>query len=203
MKMVGIEDELQKSKENSTVLEKALEDLQADLESLERENSVLKKAVGKAEKESNLKVFLTILGERKKEVDKVLEATVVSKEDGDLTAHVATLKAAVRFLRAENAHLKRVTSLAGTISPEDIAVSPQGRMDDTVKAVALEAKVLIKDAYSISIPRLIELSPASAKWKPMRFAPGYQLQQQRALVHTLVRRSEQLKEKIAKLQHNY
>lgn len=131
------------------------------------------------------------------------EEEEISGSNGHLLLQISALRGAVRYLRAENSELKKVDNLDGTISPDSIMEKLEKNpvvKNKALKAIALETRVLIKDALALTVmPKLIELQAPTKKWTPTKYSPDYQLQQQKSLIKTLTRRGDDLKDKLSSL----
>lgn len=113
-----------------------------------------------------------------------------------------TLKAGIRYLRAENAHLKSC-DLARSLKLDLDPVQPSVEQDNTdsnavKRSIAMETRTLIKEMRKAAAsPRVVTLSGERDKqrWQSIRKAPDYQYQAQQSVLYTLKQRSEQLKHK--------
>lgn len=137
-----------------------------------------------------------------------------------------TLKAAIRYLRSENAQLKsqdyvktlNMDKLPNVITGYDIdrtTVDGDDSNDGSnmnrtqrIQSMASQTRVLLKDMRMASAcPKLVELSePASMsssnkKWQSIKKAPSYQYQAQQSVLHTLQQRTRQLQHNILAMNH--
>lgn len=141
-----------------------------------------------------------------------------------------TLKAGIRYLRAENAYLKscdltrslNLETLPAPVAPikeeeqqddddneeEENDESSNDKIDhvdtrDTLRAIATESRILLKDMRRVgATPKVVSLADhKSGKWQSIKRTPDYQYQAQQSALYTLKQRSEQLKSKIKQLQH--
>ncbi|RUP51158.1 hypothetical protein BC936DRAFT_149617 [Jimgerdemannia flammicorona] len=195
-----LEEDLNKAREQEKFFKEACDSLSLENEELERELEELKRAK-KAEKQSSTP--------RKSEFD--LASGPEDPIDNMATkTQLDSLKSAVRYLRAENAHLKGKDIRQGL----DLGALPKFKSDETeedikkrdqaknlLKSVALETKVLIKDIQSISAsPKVVSLAKHEVgRWQTQKRMPDFQFQAQQAVLFTLQKRSLELKSKIQQL----
>lgn len=141
-----------------------------------------------------------------------------------------TLKAGIRYLRAENAYLKscdlsrslNLETLPAPVAPikkeerhddddndEEEEEKDMGEEEssndtrDTLRAIATESRILLKDMRRVgATPKVVSLAEhKSGQWQSIKRTPDYQYQAQQSALYTLKQRSEQLKSKIKQLQH--
>ena len=130
------------------------------------------------------------------------------------------LKAGIRYLRAENAHLKGC-DLARSLKldqlptvqvrrheqADDSSDEEEGEKEpetrDMMRSIATETRVLLKDLRTASAsPKVVALGEQRpGGWRSMKKTPDYQYQAQQSVLYTLKQRSEQLKDKLKQLQH--
>ncbi|KAI9594343.1 dynein associated protein-domain-containing protein [Syncephalis fuscata] len=211
--IIELEKELEQSKIQEKNYEEALENLQADLEALEKENTRLKRSPVKPE--SALTSPTTDTDPRN-----VLSPTTASPETIEIASsstiyQVDSLRSIVRYLRTENSELKRRAMfrdadnlLPVTTTAKTATVQLPKDADQILKSIALEAKVLIKDMRAVSAtPKLIDLTTLSTspsgianlhtkKWQSRKQSPQVLFQQQQSLIYTLQQRGDALKEKL-------
>ncbi|KAI9032609.1 dynein associated protein-domain-containing protein [Phycomyces nitens] len=219
----SLEETLEKVQAQETMYAEAVDNLQAEYDALEQENAQLKKAVAKKE-EKRLSL------PKKAEFD-LAEGAPAENESGsyyEIANQIESLKAAIRYLRAENTHLKScdmIKALSLDCLPEmpqpksleaqhtdedEVAVATEGGdevkeqdMRAVMRSVALETRVLVKDMRVASAsPKVVVLSAdrRGGKWQSMKKTPDYQYQTQQSVIHTLKQRSEQLRTKMHQLQ---
>ena len=142
------------------------------------------------------------------------------------------LKAGIRYLRAENTHLKGC-DLARSLKLEQLPPIQQASSSklssdedegqesdcddeeeketkqpeprDMMRSLATETRVLLKDLRTAtSSPKVVALNErgASGEWQSMKKTPNYQYQTQQSVLYTLKQRSEQLKDKLKQLQYS-
>ena len=137
-----------------------------------------------------------------------------------------TLKAGIRYLRAENAYLKscdlsrslNLETLPAPVAPvkqeeqqddDDQEEENNELLDDkngtrdTIRAIATESRILLKDMRRVgATPKVVSLADhKSGQWQSIKRTPDYQYQAQQSAMFTLKQRSEQLKSKVKQLQH--
>lgn len=120
-------------------------------------------------------------------------------------SQLETLKAAIRYLKAENAHLKSLDisrSLQLDELQKPIVEPEQEKEKEFLKSMARETRVLMKDMRTASAtPKVVSLdaSHRGGKWQSRRKAPDYQYQTQQSVLYTLKQRSEQLRNRLYEL----
>jgi dynactin 1 len=198
----SLEEDLEKSLNQEQMYAEAMENLQNEYDALELENNQLKKEASKREEKRQ-----SIL--RKANFDLAEEDSANMQEMAgsyyEMTGQMETLKASIRYLRAENAHLKSsdfVRSLDLTPLKQSIK---QNKRHESLVDVARETRVLVKDMRVASAsPRVIQLQPDQAKnassWQSIKKSPDYQYQTQQSVLYTLKQRSVQLRRKVDDLQ---
>ncbi|KAF7727233.1 hypothetical protein EC973_007846 [Apophysomyces ossiformis] len=219
----NLEEDLRKAQSQQQVYSEALENLQTEYNALQNQHNQLKKTATKKEEKR--------LSAPKKSDFELPETTEEKGEPSDyreLVCQLETLKAATRYLRAENVHLKsydiarslNIEELAevGTLkiaaekedvkNSEDEATSDEDKPDKQalIRSVALETRVLLKDVRIASAsPKVVSLSTdrRGGQWQRMKNMPDYQYQAQQSVLHTLKNRSEQLRAKMERLQKEY
>ncbi|KAI9493077.1 dynein associated protein-domain-containing protein [Zychaea mexicana] len=189
----ALEESLEKAKAQTQMYSEAMENLQTEYEALEQENNQLKKvAAATTQKEDKrLSIPRKPSGYDTSNSSIVEEETVVGElsdaaEYADMHNHMEILKAGIRYLRAENAHLKRcdlarslkleqlppiqgsLNSAAVEIGEEDEeenendqerAATKEPEARDMVRSLATETRVLLKDLRTASAsPKVVALS---------------------------------------------
>jgi dynactin 1 len=208
----SLEEALEKSSNQEQMYAEAVENLQSEYDVLEAENNLLKKEANKREEKRQ-----SVL--RKANFDLSLEvddgsnsntSSAVQEMAGnyyEMTSQVETLKASIRYLRAENAQLKSsdfVRSLDLNINPTKESLKKEDK-EEELRSVARETRVLVKDIRIASAsPRVIQLSSISKpnSWQTMKKSPDYQYQTQQSILYTLKQRSLQLRRKVDELTPN-
>jgi dynactin 1 len=194
----SLEEDLEKSLNQEQMYAEAMENLQNEYDALETENIQLKKEASKREEKRQ-----SLL--RKANFDLAEGDSANMQEMAgsyyEMTGQMETLKASIRYLRAENAHLKSndfvrsldLASLKGPIK--------QYKRQESLVDVARETRVLVKDMRVASAsPRVIQLQPDQASWQSIKKSPDYQYQTQQSVLYTLKQRSVQLRRKVDDLQ---
>lgn len=201
----SLEEALEKSSNQEQMYAEAVENLQNEYDILEAENNMLKKEANKREekRQSILRKAnfdLSIEGD-----DMAANSSTMQEMAGsyyEMTSQMETLKASIRYLRAENAQLKSsdfVRSLkldTNTLAPVKTDVK-----SEELRSVARETRVLMKDMrVAGASPRVIQLSSKPGSWQTIKKSPDYQYQTQQSVLFTLKQRSEQLRRKVDDLQ---
>lgn len=201
----SLEEALEKSSNQEQMYAEAVENLQNEYDILEAENNMLKKEANKREekRQSILRKAnfdLSIEGD-----DMATNSSTMQEMAGsyyEMTSQMETLKASIRYLRAENAQLKSsdfVRSLkldTNTLAPVKTDVK-----SEELRSVARETRVLMKDMrVAGASPRVIQLSSKPGSWQTIKKSPDYQYQTQQSVLFTLKQRSEQLRRKVDDLQ---
>jgi dynactin 1 len=176
-----------------------MEGQQHELETLEKEVAKLKKQIAKkAEKPGATKKAEPGDGSASGESD--------SLENYQLVSQLENLKAALRYLRAENSHLKTKTAfndlgLVGLAESKPGASVTESEDKTAVKSMALETRVLLKDIRAVGAsPKVVTLTKSAAgKWQTVKKTPDYQYQAQQTVLYTLQKRSNELKVKVQQL----
>ncbi|KAI8329056.1 dynein associated protein-domain-containing protein [Chlamydoabsidia padenii] len=208
--IVILEENLQKSQSQEQMYSEAMENLQAEYDSLERENGQLKKAMSVKEEASQSTVSHAASKTpdfEKSEVHESMEA-VPSGNIATMNQQMESLKSAIRYLRAENTHLKSC-DLARSLQIDHFQSKEHKEKDDNVRSqirsYASESQALLKEIRMASAsPTLVSLSPdhRNGKWQRRKHTVGYQYQTQQSVLHTLKQRSESLRAKMNKLQQD-
>ncbi|KAG0172688.1 hypothetical protein DFQ28_009666 [Apophysomyces sp. BC1034] len=189
----SLEESLQKAQEQEQIYAEAMENLQLEYNTLQQKNAELRISVNKKEEKR--------LSAQKKAFE--LGETSLDNEATDTGSQMETLRAAIRYLRAENAHLK-AASFTRDVQLDDLPDVVQYELDDTrevVRSIATETRVLVKDIRIASAsPKVVKLSPPVNKWSSMKNSPNYQYQGQQSALYTLKQRSSQLQRKVEQLQ---
>ncbi|KAJ3084482.1 hypothetical protein HK102_000645 [Quaeritorhiza haematococci] len=241
-----LEDELARSRQQEKLYEDAIESLHADLEQMEQENEKLKKMSKRFEQKggvgspsplrrnlpdddahigspATMGIHSPIIGmmgagptgsamgsanELHESVELIL--------DGKLASQFESLKAAVRYLRAENSRLKAARmylSASKLFHPSDPLMRKahktavrltQPEQERTLASVALEAKLLVREVHALgAMPKVVDLSKAlpatDKKWQSMKNDPLYQKAIGEAGLERLVKREADLREKVVRI----
>lgn len=199
--IILLEETLNKSQTQEQMYAEAMENLQTEYDALEQENLLLKKNAAKKEEKR--------LSTPKKTEFDLLEDTSASIQENtnmfEMSGQIESLKSAIRYLRAENAHLKGsdiIRSLQLEPKPA-VAVDPQ--VQDMMRSFALETRMLVKDMRIASAtPKVIQLSTnrRGGQWHSNKRLPDYQYQTQQSVLYTLKQRCDQLKDKMAQAQRD-
>ncbi|KAI9322335.1 hypothetical protein BX666DRAFT_604794 [Dichotomocladium elegans] len=198
-----LEEQLTKSQSQERVYAEAIENLQADFDALDQEHTKLKTAAAQSEMKWQM------ASDNKKSTDTENASdpgsTANDAETGSsthVTGQLETLKAAIQYLRSENAHLK-ARDMAAVLQLEKLPEttrSTEEQVDNSaLKAVALEARVLLKDMrIAGAVPKVVALDAKrrQGKWQSRKCAPDYQYQAQQSVLYTLKQRSDQLRGKL-------
>ncbi|KAF1804875.1 hypothetical protein FB192DRAFT_1053409 [Mucor lusitanicus] len=204
-----LEETLAKTQAQEKMYTEAVENLQAEYDALEQENIQLKKNAAKKEEKR-------LSAPKKAEFDMMEESSSALEMDNtnihEMTSQVESLKAAIRYLRAENAHLKG-SDIIRSLQLHDEYNKPKKPVEPQVQAMmrsfALETRMLVKDMRTASAtPKVIQLSAdrKGGKWQSEKRLPDYQYQTQQSVLYTLKQRCDQLKDKMDKVrkdQHQY
>ncbi|KAI8967450.1 hypothetical protein BDF20DRAFT_235770 [Mycotypha africana] len=208
-----LEESLNKSQTQEQIYAEAIENLRTEYETLEQENSKLKKdmASKSEEKKSMPKQSIDLSSATR---GSVVDFAADIGENGPaqlyrLGLQVETLQTAIRYLRVENAYLK-ATDAARTLeldshSATSIIDRPnQKQSDKPCKSLIVnytnEARRLVKDARAaIATPKVVRLSPGArgGKWQSKEQLPYYNHYMQKSVLYTIQQRCEQLKKKVA------
>jgi dynactin 1 len=198
------EEILAKTQAQEQMYAEAMENLQAEYDALEQDNISLKKNAAKKE-EKRLSV------PKKTEYDLLEDGSALVLENENTNIHemngqMESLKSAIRYLRAENAHLKG-TDVMRTLNLEQDQLKQIKTVDPQTKALmrsfALETRMLVKDMRTASAtPKVIQLCKdrKGGKWQSDKRLPDYQYQTQQSVLYTLKQRCDQLKEKMLDVQ---
>ncbi|KAH8834970.1 dynactin [Flagelloscypha sp. PMI_526] len=217
--IVELETELSKTKKQGKAYEQAIEQLQADLDSLEQENAKLKTAGATLEKQAP--------------GVQIIEAESVpiegSLETSYLLEQIEAFRGTVRYLRTENTYLKGQDLLRELEalpelpmpSPPTPPLVPSGLSDTeeesddelvegntynpTLRSLATETKVLYRDVlrYSSS-PKVVDLSMVQKRreqaangktWLPRKKTPAYQVYERKMRGERLKGRVQDLLER--------
>lgn len=199
------EEILTKTQSQEQMYAEALENLQTEFDALEQENLALKKNAAKKE-EKRLSV------PKKTEYDLLEDGSALLLENEnvnvfEMNGQLESLKAAIRYLRAENAHLKGTDVMrkldldSGGAQSSKRSVDPQTQA--LIRSFAIETRMLVKDLRTASAtPKVIQLSKdrKGGKWQSEKRLPDYQYQTQQSVLYTLKQRCDQLKEKMLHVQ---
>ncbi|CAG8570721.1 1450_t:CDS:10 [Paraglomus brasilianum] len=201
-----LEEQLTETRKQQNVFEKTMENLHADIDSLEQENRQFKSLAKTLEEtgRQSSPVNQTFAIPDDEEIEETTMPSDINPiETQRLASQIESLKFAVRYLRAENAHLKgkdAMTVLNLHLLPNK---SKDARSDDLFKSMATEAKTLLKDFRAASAsPRIIDLSKTTTAhkgWQPRKNMPEYHFHAQQSTMYTLQKRSNELKSKMQQL----
>lgn len=194
-----LEDTLSKSETQKQMYAEAMENLQTENDSLEQEIVQLKKNAAKKE-EKRLSV-----PKSNGSVDNEESSEMLLEADNmnvfELNQQMESLKSAIRYLRAENTHLKgsdMVRSLDLSIGKPSHSGDAQKK--ELLKSFAMETRILVKDMRMASAaPKIIQLSTdrKGGKWQSDKKLPDYQYQTQQSVLYTLKQRYDQLKDRMS------
>ncbi|KAF5355284.1 hypothetical protein D9758_006088 [Tetrapyrgos nigripes] len=212
--IVDLENELVKARKQERSYEEALEQLQADLDVLEQENTKLKTLTAGQEKQ--------VVGPQPPEAEPAV--TEVNLEKSQLVEQNEALRCTIKFLRTENAYLKghdllreiqSLPLLAEPIPPPPTPpLDPSGLSDTdsdtesesdrgpstppTFRSLVVESKMLYKDVIRFSSsPKLVDLSelnkkraevPGKRVWIPRKMMPAQQVLERKMQAERLSRR---------------
>lgn len=200
----SLEDDLEKSMNQEQMYAEAMENLQNEYDQLEMENNQLKKEASKREEKRQ-----SILRKANFDLTESEDSEHMQEMAGgyyEMAGHMETLKASIRYLRAENAQLKSADfcrSLDLTPTPAINHTKNQPR-NELITDIARETRVLVKDMRIASAsPRVVQLAAAPSnapKWSSIKKSPDYQYQTQQSVLYTLKQRSVQLRRKVDDLQ---
>lgn len=199
----SLEDDLEKSLNQEQMYAEAMENLQNEYDVLEAENIQLKKEANKREEKRQ-----SILRKANFDLTESEDSANMQEMAGnyyEMTGQMETLKASIRYLRAENAHLKSSDFMRSLDLTPLKQSTKQDKRHESLVDVARETRVLVKDMRVASAsPRVIQLQPDQAKnapsWHSIKKSPDYQYQTQQSVLYTLKQRSIQLRRKVDDLQ---
>ena len=198
-----LEEALEKSSNQEQMYAEAVENLQSEYDTLEAENNMLKKEASKREekRQSILRKANFDLSLGEDSTNNSADSATMQEMAGnyyEMTNQVETLKASIRYLRAENAQLKSadfVRSLNLDLSATSAAPKTTDMKSEALRSVARDTRVLVKDMRVASAsPRVIQLVTKPSQQRP-RQSPDYQYQTQQSVLFTLKQRSVQLRRK--------
>ncbi|ORZ17984.1 dynein associated protein-domain-containing protein [Absidia repens] len=204
-----LERALEKAHDQEQMYAEAMDSLQAEYDLLEQENIQLKKQAAK--KEENRQSLLKKINCD----DMYFTATDVPDDSSSgykaMNSHMKTLKAAIRYLRSENAQLK-CQDLANSLSIQQLPSITQHENSNNdnmeraqhIQSMATQTRNLLKDVRMASAcPKLVELSQDSSikQWQSVKKSPTYQFQAQQSVLYTLRKRTQQLQQNIQAIVH--
>ncbi|OSX67214.1 hypothetical protein POSPLADRAFT_1130701 [Postia placenta MAD-698-R-SB12] len=194
--IIDLENELNKARKQERAYEEAMEQLQADLDSLEQDNAKLKTMANNAERQPSAA----------QPVEPESVPIEGSLETSYLLEQIDALRGTVRFLRTENSYLrgqdllKEIESLPPLPAPITREPTPElvssslsdsdSDSDDlssppTLRTLSAESKLLYREVikYTCS-PRVVDLSAVRARraedgekgvrpWIPKKKTPAY------------------------------
>ncbi|KAJ2863897.1 hypothetical protein GGH94_003303 [Coemansia aciculifera] len=189
---------LEAAKSKELTYEEAIESLQGEMDTLERECRKLKQASAAAKTAALAGDFSAIIGPGGG------NAPLPSDLLG-LRSKIGALQESVSYLRKENAHLR-----AKYMFKEEsrlMAAHPLTRSLGTAGSSALseaarEAKTVAREACRLAaMPKLVKLGAVDSSqppraWQPMRSRPQFDLYRQQALAQTLKQRAESVQERL-------
>ncbi|GAA5813625.1 hypothetical protein MFLAVUS_007108 [Mucor flavus] len=199
-----LEETLAEAQESKQLFSEGIKTLQAEYDELEQENLSLKNDVAKKEEKR-------LSSPKKTEYDLLENGSGLALESDNINVHemngqIECLKSAIRYLRAENAHLKG-TDVIRSLKLEQDGLNQMKQVDPQTKALirsfALETRMLVKDMRVASAsPKVIQLCAdrRGGKWQSEKRLPDYQYQTQQSVLYTLKQRCDQLKEKMVHAQ---
>lgn len=199
-----LEETLAEAQESKQLFSEGIKTLQAEYDELEQENLSLKNDVAKKEEKR-------LSSPKKTEYDLLENGSGLVLESDNINVHemngqIECLKSAIRYLRAENAHLKG-TDVIRSLKLEQDGLNQTKQVDPQTKALirsfALETRMLVKDMRVASAsPKVIQLcaNRRGGKWQSEKRLPDYQYQTQQSVLYTLKQRCDQLKEKMVHAQ---
>ncbi|CAH1761785.1 1197_t:CDS:10, partial [Entrophospora sp. SA101] len=203
----SLEQEVANSRKHEAVFEEAMESLQQELDNLEKQNRPYHDVAIKIGEEGITPQPHKDGGED--EIHHKKSSTFFENnplEQQRLTSQVESLRFAVRYLRAENTHLKgkdALNILSWHLNSKKASLEHDKDEEEVIKAISSEARALLKDFRNVSAtPRVIDLTKSYEKrnkWQPLNKKPGYQYQTQQSVLYTLQQRSNELKTKLQKL----
>ncbi|KAG5654154.1 hypothetical protein H0H81_006866 [Sphagnurus paluster] len=212
--IMELESELSKARRQERAYEEAMEQLQADLDTLEQDNAKLKALTAGQDRQAP--------GTQHVEVEPV--AIEGSLETSHLLEQIDALRGTVRFLRTENSYLKgqdllkEIESLPPLPGPINRVLTPpldpSGFSDSedsdsdtltpprTLRSLAAETKLLYRDVIKFSSsPRVVDLSALNAKradakggkvWMPKKQTPAHQVWERKMEAERLGKRVQGL-----------
>ncbi|CEG77110.1 hypothetical protein RMATCC62417_11909 [Rhizopus microsporus] len=196
-----LEEDLEKSLNQEQMYVEAMENLQAEYDALEAENNMLKKEASKREEKRQ-----SMLRKANFDLTEQEDTTTMQEMAGnyyEMSSQMESLKASIRYLRAENAHLKSLDFVRSLNLELGSNEKPVTTSDDTLKSIARETRVLVKDArVAGASPRVVQLSNdyQNTHWQSRKKSPDYQYQTQQSVLYTLKQRSVQLRNQMNDLQ---
>ncbi|TPX35279.1 hypothetical protein SmJEL517_g02234 [Synchytrium microbalum] len=227
-----LEEELSRTRERQKVNEEALDNVLADMKELEEENTHLKRHT----RSQGHSYMNTGQGRSLSPVagagssNRLARGSPLSRHDlhslgGDdldvgVNSQIQSLQSALRYLRAENTRLKTNASSYATASlfaPTDPVMRQQRlhssssrttspEADRQLKAVALESRVLARDAADLGCePRLVDVSQIKVddtnkkKWSPLLGDPALQYYERVAKLEYISKRGKELRERVRKI----
>ncbi|KAI8061430.1 dynein associated protein-domain-containing protein [Gongronella butleri] len=219
-----LEKELQRSQSQEAMYTEAMDNLQAEYDALEQEHVALKAALAKKEENAadsahaaattggttaNGTTTATIgPGSATSNVKKLADDDAVAI---DWTYQIEALKSAIRYLRAENAHLKSQEMARSLQSIEAAApVSRKTRQNDTsvsttspkneeLRGYVVQSRQLLKDLRAAgSQPKVVVLSAdhRGGQWQKWAATPASQYHTHQSVLYTLKQRSDALRGKM-------
>lgn len=193
-----LEETLSKTQTQKQMYAEAMENLQTDNDTLEQEIVQLKKNAAKKEEKrlSVPKSNSSLDHEESSELS--LETDNINLYE--LNQQMESLKSAIRYLRAENTHLKGSDLVRSLDLTAGKTTSDNVQKKELLKSFAMETRILVKDMRMASAaPKLIQLTTErkGGKWQSDKKLPDYQYQTQQSVLYTLKQRCDQLKERMS------
>ncbi|KIY50506.1 hypothetical protein FISHEDRAFT_64716 [Fistulina hepatica ATCC 64428] len=208
--IADLEGELSKARKQERAYEEAMEQLQADIDSLEQDNAKLKVFSAGKERQPSAQQAET-------------EAVPVegNLETSYLLEQIEALRGTVRFLRTENAIIRghdmfvEIEALPPLPEPPTRTPTPplvpsslsdsdsDSDLDDppppplSIRSLDTAVKVLYRDVVKFSTPRVVDLSilnerRAQRQWIPMKHTPAFQVLERKREAERLTRRLRNL-----------
>ncbi|CEP09589.1 hypothetical protein [Parasitella parasitica] len=193
-----LEETLAKTQAQEQMYAEAMENLQTEYDTLEQENLQLKKNAAKKEEKR-------LSAPKKTDFDMMEDSSTMLEIDDtnvhEMTGQMESLKSAIRYLRAENAHLKGFEIIRSLHLQDDCTPKKpvEPKVQEMMRSFALETRMLIKDMRTASAtPKVVQLSAdrKAGKWQSDKRLPDYQYQTQQSVLYTLKQRCDQLKDKM-------
>ncbi|KAJ2660414.1 hypothetical protein IWW48_002999 [Coemansia sp. RSA 1200] len=175
--------------------EEAIESLQGEMDTLERECRKLKQA-NAAVKSAAMSGDFSTIGNG--------TGTPLPTDLLGLRSKIAALQESVVYLRKENAHLRakyQFKEETRLLTSQPLVRGPSESTAE-ISEVVREAKAAAKEACRLAaMPRLVRLAPpvqdkSAPAWKPLSSRPQFELYRQQTLAQTLKQRAESVQERL-------
>ncbi|KAJ2762142.1 hypothetical protein H4S06_000825 [Coemansia sp. BCRC 34490] len=175
--------------------EEAIESLQGEMDTLERECRKLKQA-NAAVKSAAMSGDFSSIGNG--------TGTPLPTDLLGLRSKIAALQESVVYLRKENAHLRAKYQFKEETRLLTFQPLVRGPPESTseISEIVREAKAAAKEACHLAaMPRLVRLAPPvqdkpTSAWKPLSSRPQFELYRQQTLAQTLKQRAENVQERL-------